>query len=351
MIHSLDNISIKGLTQAISLGEKSSHLYKKQVAYVGQFGHYDHKTGKLVSDPVRITNEEIDHWVKSVKEQTADGVAIPMQKTHNPTTSVEESYGKVIDAVAEPDDKGRYSMFFVCEFGDEKKAELATVADCSIFQPPSYVSGVGKQYIRPVRHLMLTTAPTIPDMAKFVALSLVTPEAPTMDKFLKDLALALGITVADDATNETVSGLISAAYAKLATSVTDLTTKLTEATATVTTLKAASVAMSLPPVVVSTTQNMRKSRLDAMVGKTITPAVRDSLVATFIKPSGVVSLSLSEDQSQVTDEVFDGVAIALSQLPDLGLLGRKMTNAGTPKEEGVPVDMADFCKAKAEAGK
>ena len=133
MIHVLDNISIKGLNQAVSLGEKSSRLYKKQVAYVGQFGQYDHATGKLVSDPVKITKEEIDHWVKSVKEQASDGVTIPMQKTHKPTTSVDEAYGYVIDAVAEPDEKGRYSMFFICEFGDEKKAEVASVADCSIY--------------------------------------------------------------------------------------------------------------------------------------------------------------------------------------------------------------------------
>jgi hypothetical protein len=354
MIHVLDNISIKGLNQAISLGEKSSRLYKKQVAYVGQFGQYDHKTGKLVSEPVKITKEEIDHWVRSVKEQAADGVAIPMQKTHNPTTSVDEAYGNVIDAVAEADDKGRYSMYFICEFGDEKKAEVANVADCSIYQPPSYVNGVGKLYTRPVRHLMLTTAPTIPDMGKFVALSLI-PESATMNEFLVNLAKSLGITVAADATDASLSALISSAYAAvnasvadLTAKVTDLTTKLTESASTVSALKAASVALSLPPVVVSTTQNIRKARLDALVGKQITPAMRDSLVATFAKPSGVVSLSLSEDQTSVTDEVFDGVVVALSQMPDMGLLGKKLPNQGNPKSEGGITSMEDFIKAQAK---
>ena len=350
MIHVLDNISIKGLNQAISLGEKSSRLYKKQVAYVGQFGQYDHATGKLVSDPVSITKDEIDHWVKSVKEQASDGVTIPMQKTHKPTTSVDEAYGYVIDAVAEPDDKGRYSMFFICEFGDDKKAEVATVADCSIYQPPTYANGVGKLYTRPIRHLMLTTASTIPDMGKFVALSLI-PESAAMNEFLKSLAMSLGITIPADATDASLSALISAAYVAINASVADLTTKLTESVATVAAMKTASVAMSLPPVVVSTTQNIRKARLDALVGKQITPAIRDSLVATFAKPSGVVSLSLSDDQTSVTDEVFDGVVVALSLMPDMGILGKKLPNQGNPKDEGGMKTMEDFIKEKQAADK
>lgn len=345
MIHSLDTISIKGLSPAIMLGEKSSHLYRKQVAYVGQFGQYDHSTGKLVSQPVPITKAEIDHWAQSVKEQVADGVKIPMQKTHSPTTSVEEAYGYIVDAETGPDEKGRYSLFLVCEFGDEKKAEVATVADCSIYQPPSYTNGVGKMYARPIRHLMLTTAATIPDMGKFIALSLI-PEGKTMNEFLKQLAIALGIVVEDNADDASVSALITAAYTKLTESVASLTTKLTEATETITAIKASSVAMSLPPVVVSTTQNMRKSRLEAMVvGGKITPAMRDSLTATFAKPSGVIALSLNEDQTAVSDEVFDGVIVALSLLPDTDLAGRKLPNQGDPKDfDNKPKTIEDYVK-------
>lgn len=352
MIHSLDTISIKGLSPAIKLGESNAHLYRKQVAYVGQFGQYDHSTGKLVSEPVPITKGEIDHWSQSVKEQVADGVKIPMQKTHSPTTSVEEAYGYIVDAETGPDEKGRYSLFLVCEFGDEKKAEVATVADCSIYQPPSYTNGVGKMYARPIRHLMLTTAATIPDMGKFIALSLI-PEGKTMNEFLKQLALALGIVVEDNADDASVSALITAAYSKLADSVASLTTKLTEATETITAIKAQSVAMSLPPVVVSTTQNMRKSRLESMVvGGKITPAMRDSLVATFAKPSGVIALALNEDQTAVSDEVFDGVVLALSLLPDTEITGKQLPNQGDPKDfDKKPKTIADFVKNKYTAEK
>lgn len=333
MIHTLDNITIAGLAQSIRLGEDASFLFRKQVAYEGKFGQHDHGTGKLIGDAVSITKAEIDHWAASVKEQVADGISIPMQKTHNPTTSVEDTYGYVIDAETGTDEKGRYSLFFICSFADPEKAKLAPVADCSIYQPPSYANGVGKRYVRPVRHLMLTTAATIPDMGKFVALSLIPDKGtPTMNEFLKNLAIALGITVADDATDETLSSLISAAYTALATKVTELTAKVTEVTGLLDAAKTQTAALSLPPVVVTTTQNLRKGRLDALVTKgKISPAMRDSLVESFKKPSGVVALSLSEDQTSVNDEVFDAVYTALSLIPDAAILGRNMGNVGDPK--------------------
>ena len=103
-------------------------------------------------------------------------------------------------------------------------------------------------------------------------------------------------------------------------------------------------ALSLPPVVVSTQQNIRKARLDALVGKQISPAVRDSLVEMFNKPSGVVALSLSEDQTQVNDEVFDGVVLALSLMPDTKILGTGLPNKGTPKDPNKKATILDHVK-------
>lgn len=332
MIHSLDNISVTNLSQPVRLGEASSLLYRKQVAYVGRYGQHNHATGKLIGEPVVITKADIDHWAQSIKEQNADGVSIPMQKTHNPDTDPDQTYGYVVDAETGPDEKGRYSLFFICEFGDSEKAKVAPVADCSIYQPPRYANGVGKSYTRPVRHLMLTTASTIPGMGKFIALSLL-PESPKMNVFLKQLAISLGIVVPDDATDATISQLILVAWSGLSTKVTALTTQLTEQAELTSALKASSVALALPPVVVTTQQNMRRARLDAMVvGQQITPAMRDSLVATFAKPSGVIALSLNEAQTEVSDEVFDGVVLALSLLPSSDITGRKMGNNGDPKE-------------------
>lgn len=330
MIHTLDNITIADLAQSIRLGEDASFLYRKQVAYVGKFGQHDHATGKLLGDAVNITKAEIDHWALSVKEQVADGVDIPMQKTHNPASPVDETYGHVIDAETGLDEKGRYSLFFICSFGDEEKAKVAPVSGCSIYQPASYANGVGKRYVRPIRHLMLTTSSTIPDMGKFIALSLIPDKGiPTMNEFLKNLAITLGITVAEDATDESLSGLISAAYMALNKKVSELTAKVTEVTGLLDAAKTQTAALSLPPVVVTTTQNLRKGKLDALVGSgKISPAMRDSLVESFKKPSGIVALSLSEDQTSVNDEVFDSVLVALSLIPDAAITGRKMQNVG-----------------------
>ena len=344
MIHSLDNISIVDLAQSVKLGEVASLLYRKQVAYVGKFGQHEHTTGKLIGEAVNITADEINHWATSVREQVADGVKIPMQKTHSPTTSPDEAYGYVIDAEVGPDDKGRYSLFFICEFGDTEKAKVAPVADCSVYQPPSYANGVGKRYVRPIRHLMLTTASTIPDMGKFVALSLIPDQGNAMNEFLKNLALALGITVAEDATDESLSNLITAAYADTLAKVNNLTAKVAEVTGLLDAAKVQTAALSLPPVVVSTQQNIRKARLDAMVGHQISPAVRDSLVEMFNKPSGVVALSLNEDQTQVSDEVFDGVVLALSLMPDTKILGTGLLNKGTPKDPNKKRTFLDHVK-------
>lgn len=325
MLHDLDQVFVKDIAPSKRVGAK---LWRKQAAYVGMFNQYDHSTGEPTGNPVEIKPEDIDHWAQSVKVQVKNGVAIPMQRTHEPTTDPELADGYVIDADTGNDEKGRYSLFLICEFKNEDaERDLASVADVSIYQPPSYVDGTRTMYVRPIRHLMLTTAPTIPGMSRFVALSL-TPRKPTMlSEFAKRLAQMFGLTLVDGDTDETIFSKIGGLWATAKANVEQLTAALAAKPAEPV------VAMSLPPLAVNMAHKARTSTLENLVQSgRITPAQRDELQKVWCGPNGsTVALSLNATQDDIEDPLFNNLVAALSLTPAKNIVGGSvLPNAGAP---------------------
>jgi hypothetical protein len=333
MLHDLDTVNLikTGLDLPVS-SLSNGRTFLKEVAYVGNFGHYDQVTGKLKRG-YPITKETLDHWRDSVKEQIRDGIAIPIQGTHKDTENVEEASGLVIDATTGTDSKGRYALFFVCEFAtEEKAAELSKVADVSIYQPASYVPGSGKVYARPIRHLMLTLKPVVHGLDKFVALSITTEDTENMNALLA-LATSLGVTVAESATEEEISNAISAEFA----AVKALAKPIEQ-----------SVGSVIPAAVRSMVTKTRGLSLDKLVAEQkITPAMKVELSKSFASKDVV---ALSADGADVEDPVFDGVVVALSMLPSTNILGKTLPNVGDPGHtESTEVTPLTLAKAKAEA--
>ncbi len=296
LIHNLDRVALSpdvGLDAATSIG---TNCYKKQVSYPGKFGHYP-KPGEAKFEIV-ITPELQRHWLQTIKSQIADGVMIPLQTTHedsgDPTKT--GAIGKVIDAIIEPDSKGREGLFFICEVPNEEDVALLTVSCASLYQPPSFTSGTGKTYARPIRHCMVTTKPTIPGLDKWVALSLPEEKETNMD--WRAWAISQGINVPEGFTEEQIAELVA----------TELSTLRASATP---------VAQSIPNYARKLVAGNRASKLTELVTKgIITPAV-STAIGNLFKDGAHVALSLSEDGSvdDVTDPLFDGVTAALSLLP------------------------------------
>jgi hypothetical protein len=334
MLHDLDTLNLikVGLDLPVS-SLSNGRTFLKEVAYVGTFGHYDQVTGKLIRS-YDITKEVLDHWRDSVKEQVRDGISIPIQGTHKDTENVDEASGLVLDASTGLDSKGRYGLFFVCEFSTEDKAaDLSKVADVSIYQPASYVPGSGKVYARPIRHLMLTLKPVIHGLDKFVALSITTEEPSSMN-VLKSLATSLGVTVAETATEEEISAAISAEFS----AVKALAKPIEQSGGSI-----------VPAAVRSMVTKTRGLSLDKLVAEQkITPAMKTKLSESFASKDVV---ALSADGADVEDPVFDGVVLALSMLPSAAILGKQLPNNGdpTPKSEESEVTPLTLAKAKAEA--
>lgn len=321
LIHNLDRVALDTTVGLDAPVELSSNVYKKQVSYPGTFGHYSN--GETLAE-VKITPELQQHWLKSIHRQLADGINIPVQTTHIDSGDPTESgaVGRVIDAVIELDSKGREGLFFICEIPNADDAKLINVSCASLYQPPSFTSGTGVTYARPIRHLAITTKPTVPGLDKWVALSLP-DERPNAMTFA-ELAASIGIEVPEGATDEDIAALISGEVTTLRASV-------------------APIAQSIPTFAKRLVTNNRTATLAKLVsdGK-ITPAVSSKLNEVF-KDGAHVSLSMdsSNQVSDVTDPIFDALTVALSLLPSKSVAGptgptKQVPKPGEPATPGTP---------------
>lgn len=281
--------------------------FRKQVLYVGKFGHYDSKTGKPVNE-FDVSLADLHHWANSVKLQRTRGIKIdlPIGHTENP----EASRGEVLDAEVAKDHKGRPSLFVTGKFADAEAAKLAKTAQVSIHSPSEWADGTGNTYRYPFRHLALTQTPVVPDTAPFSITASLLQEAPEkeakkMKHSYKDLAKGLGIDVPEGTDDDGIGDLILSA---------GLVKKSVTAPAPVASPEAKTMSLSLTDpkdaMLINLSLQNRRSQITGLIqaGK-ITSAVGTELTAKFATQEAV-TLSLSG-----TADGFDNVVSAMDKMP------------------------------------
>lgn len=194
------------------LANAAERLYRKQLAYVGQFV----KSTAGGDQPFEITEADIDHWALTHDELTAAGIEVPLPIEH--TTDPEKRRGTVVKIEKGLDSKGRQSLFMLSRFRDAEAEKLASTANVSIYVPPSFKDGKGRVFTRPIRHVALTDYPVIPELDGFqtIAASFVGELSMAIDWSAIQTALDLpeGVELTDANAVEVILTAIAAMKAK-----------------------------------------------------------------------------------------------------------------------------------------
>lgn len=318
----------------------------KEIAHEGQFVK---DTGSSHIE-FAITRGMMDHWEKTFKEMSGEGIQVPVPVEH--TRDPEKRRGTVIELARKKNRRGMDALYAKIKFNDAEAAKLAKTTNVSIFVPKKVTSGVSKKnYVMPLEHLALTDYPVLHDLEPFqaIALSMTAEE----DMTLRELATQAGIdpSITDE------QQLILA-----------LSQKLQQLSGPKPPQPGVPGAPPQPggfprppmrpgfgasrgqqqqqqeppanepaPFVLSgtllaTIKNARKVQLDALAqgpGARITPATRDALAKRFLDDE---ALSLSADPN--FDDGFDLTLDALNKMPPIRAAGQTGTQAGIALSKG-----------------
>lgn len=174
-----------------SLSDAAKRRYRKQLAYEGQFEKGDMRFS--------LGPAMFKHWVEIFKKFREKGIKLPLYIEHpkNQADGVEKNRGEVVELECGVDEKGRQSLYGLCEFRDEEAEKLTKTADVSVFASETFKDGTGEEYVWPLQHIALTDRPVLPGLAGFqvLAASLITHKEIKMS--LASLAEKVGIPVAD----------------------------------------------------------------------------------------------------------------------------------------------------------
>ena len=287
-------------TGSLLTDENRGLLFAKEVIHSGTF----FKEGEEFT----ITDEEIEHWKKTVDMQLSHGVRIDVPSEHaNGEFAPDRSRGKVVGAEVHTREDGTKGLTAYIEFGNEKQAELAKTAESSIFVPPSYEIGTTGQVLhRPLREVALTQNPVVPGLGQF---DLILSHGPT-DMKIADLAKSLGVTFDDGADESTIAGAIKKAWkAKGAPpKKKEDETKLSN--------EPPSDDGNVTPFNLNLLRKSRMGDLNALeLGKHITPAQKKKLESTFCSDD---ALTLSLTNEAVLNQFDEYVETAKLNTIDLG---------------------------------
>ena len=314
--------------------EGKPRRYRKELVHVGKF----EKDGQ----GFEIDTSMLHHWASTFSAFLQEGIRVPLPLGH--TENPEARRGSVEGMEVGVNSKGLDALFGIVEFADEQAERLAKTADVSIYVPPSFKSGTGRLYHRPITHVALTDYPVVPVLGKFEAIcaSLTTQGALSMS--MSTLAEKLGISVADKDEAQ-LEAEVGSKFADLQRQITDLQAQL-EAPDD----EEESDNEEEPPVAagfVNMARELRIAKIDKLVTEgRITTAVATSLKTTYC---GDKSLALSLGK---TPDNFDDVIKALAQNEPVPL--KEKTGGQTlvlSREQADQSPLIRNAKARAERAK
>lgn len=282
-------------------------LFRKEVIYEGNFVLQDSKGGRFQQ---QVDASLLHHWARTGAEFLADGNKIPVPVEH--TRDPEKNRGEVVKLAVENNSRGGRGLFAYVKFHKPEYGEQLKNSQVSIWVDPEFVSGSGKKFYRPIRHVALTDYPIIPKLDSFEAIAASFVKLGDEEMPMKALAKSLGIEVDDNAKDEDIQGKIAGAFKNLQTKVKDLEAKVPKKDPEP---KPEPKKTDDPPKKVaagllSMAKDLRETKLSQLVEKgKITPAVAGKLKDQYCSDEKL-ELCLSDDS---VSDGFDETIAALSE--------------------------------------
>lgn len=195
-------------------GDTKGPVFRKELAYPGHFVKFKGDSTEPEFE-LPVDEGQLDQWVDTFHTMKKNGIDVPMPLGH--TTEPTARRGTVVDLRKEPNPKrkGGVSLYAYCQFNDPKDAKQYKNSNVSLFMPPSFRDGVGRQYIRPIRHVAITDYPVIPGLEPFqtvaAAFELSLAEEGDNMSWI-DVAEELGIKLPEGADEEAAKAAVKQAW-------------------------------------------------------------------------------------------------------------------------------------------
>jgi hypothetical protein len=305
-----------------------------------------------------ITEELLDHWSNQVGMFLSQGIRIPVPKEHS--FDPEDERGELVGAFKGTNDRGEPSLFGYVRFRDEESAKMAGSVDVSVYVPPEWEDSLGNYYVRPIKHVALTSYPIIPGLGRFQAIAASYSYHGDIDMSLVAIAQTLGIQNPEAmqgdqlamAVNQAIKGLVDenrrlkagpkpqqpqqAAAAPPVPGGGGAPAPAAPAAPPQQRRPVAASGMS-PQLMLSfrsLLHDNRAAKIDALVGKHITPACAKDLKEHFCKEDSLtLSLSSSKDGK---DREFDAMIAGLKKNQSLELGEKTGRQDGGKDDPTVP---------------
>ena len=297
---------------AFSFSSEDSLIAEKQVIYVGSFYQ------EVEDEWFDVQESDLDNFIVQHDRMLSNGIEVPMPEEHNFMPS--DRRGKVLSYYKGLDDKGRVSLFARVEFKDAQTKRDFKDSQVSLYSPPVFVDGQKNSYPRAITHLALTDYPVVPDLGTWKTIA-ASAKPKTKDKpmLMKQLAVALSLQPADDATEESLVEMITAHFSAMNKTAEDNKTLVASLSAEIETLKANPNPANPPapevsPAMLSMMKENRTMKLSTLTeAGRISPVVKTALEDLFASDSAVTMAFSNTPAAKSSVATFDKVIDALSK--------------------------------------
>jgi len=301
-------------------------LYRKELISTGVWHKGKHKW--------EVDEALLSHWVDTHHAQVANGlkVTVPLEHTNAP----DKNRGYLIDLEVTKNDRGVPALFGFFKFPKEHQ-HLTKTTDVSIYSPTEYTDGKNNKYVRPIRHVALTTDPVVTGLGPFepIAASFGEPEMTQLQDIAKELKLSLDddaairqhildmsmsmrslakklrITVADDADDTTVESAIASAFSRARGKARDAKKGAKDGDKKDGKDGKENIAASQPqPGMVRLLRDNRKMKLDALVASGhVTPAARKRIDEAYCTDEALAMSLSNEGESDPFDMMLSAIEV------------------------------------------
>jgi hypothetical protein len=149
------------------LSDEKQKIWRKEVIYAGDFVKDRGKAGDL---RFSVDEKRLHHWKNTFDKMMHEGIEVPIPLEH--TTDPRAKQGTAVGFEVDKNKRGIPALFMLSRFVDDAAEKIGTRTNVSLFAPPKFKSGIGTEYVQPIRHVALTDYPVIPGLEGWQKLAL-----------------------------------------------------------------------------------------------------------------------------------------------------------------------------------
>jgi len=313
-------------------------IYRKEILRSGSF---------VTSDDIEftVTEDNLHHMKSTFDTMLANGIKVPVPLEHTTDPAANRGWVKGMEVAGD-------RLLATIELSEE--VTDPTLYDVSVYIPQVWKDGNGNEYNQPIRHVALTSYPTITGLGEFQAIVCsLNPQGGGKEMSIDYGKLGTDLGIEETMSEENAVTLLLAHFKKKDETHLSEVSKLKEDLEAAKrpekkSVEALKELAASHPGLIKLGANGRKAQLEALTGKAISPAVRDGLVGMFCSEEAI-ALSLDESETLFDELVKVLEKNSLVDLDELTGPQGKVIKLSDPAKGGGIEDNPLVANAKARA--